>query len=296
MKHRNEDHRGSVSEADWGSLSTPTISDALDQLGVVGGCPGIAPIVPGLRIVGRAFTVRYLPTDVESGSVGDFIEEVDPGQVVVLDNGGRMDCTVWGDILTEVSVTRGIAGTVIDGVCRDVERMREIGYGVYSRGPFMVTGKNRVQAEAINVPVAVSGVRVRPDDWMVGDDNGVVVVPREFEHETLLRARSIADTEQRILEAFRQGTTLRQARAEHGYHGIGKDRQPRIDSKERNVKEYVRLLLERNGLSEKDFDLNALCIQAKRLQEDLERIRRSDAFYRYEPIFSHANSRVPENS
>ena len=92
-----------------GELPTATISDALDRLGIVGQCLGIAPLDPKFRLAGRAFTLRYRPTGlVERGNVGDYIDDVPPGDVVVLDNAGRLDCTVWGDILTAVSNRRAV--------------------------------------------------------------------------------------------------------------------------------------------------------------------------------------------
>src|SRR5258708_36431453 len=92
-------------------LPTATISDALDRLGIVGQCLGIAPLDPSFRLAGRAFTLRYRPTGVvDKGNVGDYIDDVPTGDIVVLDNAGRLDCTVWSDILTAVSSRRGIGG------------------------------------------------------------------------------------------------------------------------------------------------------------------------------------------
>jgi 4-hydroxy-4-methyl-2-oxoglutarate aldolase len=100
--------------------STATISDALDRLGRDGALLGIAPLANGQRVQGRAYTVKYIPAGNPPGTVGDYLDEVESGQVVVLDNDGRLDATVWGDILTAMAHTKGIAGTVIDGVNRDV--------------------------------------------------------------------------------------------------------------------------------------------------------------------------------
>src|SRR2546430_10777939 len=82
------------------SYATGTLSDALDRLGIAGQAIGIAPLDRGFRVQGRAFTVRTIPVAVAAGTVGDYIDDVPAGSVVVLDNGGRLDATVWGDILT----------------------------------------------------------------------------------------------------------------------------------------------------------------------------------------------------
>lgn len=201
-------------------LDTPCVSDALDRLGLRGGCEGLKPIVYGVKAVGPAFTVHYLPVGVRRGTVGDFIDDVAPEQVVVIDNGGRTYCTVWGDLLTLVATRRGVQGTVIDGVCRDVPRIRELRYPLFSKGHFMVTGKDRVEADAINVPVSICGVQVRPGDLIVADDSGVVVVPQEKVEEVLEAAQEIAAAEARIEEEIRRGTPLAEARRKVGYHSL----------------------------------------------------------------------------
>src|SRR5579863_7581801 len=96
-------------------LDTTALSDALDRLGISGQCLGIKPLDHRFRMTGRAFTLLYGPAGSPPGTVGDYIDDVPPGGVVVLDNGGRENATVWGDILTWVASRRGIAGTVIDG-------------------------------------------------------------------------------------------------------------------------------------------------------------------------------------
>jgi len=206
-------------------LSTPNISDALDKLGICGGCKGITPVVPGTKLVGPAYTLKYVPVGTVPGTVGDFIDDVPPGDVVVIDNGGRTYCTVWGDLLTVTAVRRGIAGTVIDGVCRDVPRIRDLAYPIFTRGCFMMTGKNRVELAAVNVPVAISDVKVNPGDIIVGDDSGVVVVPQEKAAEILKLAEQIAEAENGIEQAVERGMTLAQARASYHYHQLQNKQQ-----------------------------------------------------------------------
>jgi len=201
-------------------LDTTAVSDALDRLGIKGGCAGIQAQVAGTKAVGRAFTVRYRPCGVEKGTVGDFLDDVQPGQIVVLDNGGRTYCTVWGDIMTVYAAKKGVAGTVIDGVCRDMPRILEAKYPIFTRGHIPVTGKDRVELDALNVPVAVSEVLVRPNDILVCDDTGVVVVPYDRADEVLKTAFEIDEIEQKILAMLDKGMTLRDARKELGYHKL----------------------------------------------------------------------------
>ncbi len=201
-------------------MDTASISDAMDKLGIPCGLLGIQAVIRGKKICGEAFTVHYIPCGVEKGTVGDFIDDVQPGQVVVIDNGGRTYCTVWGDIMTFTAKTKGIEGTLIDGVCRDVNGIEELGYGIYTKGTYMVTGKERVTVDAVNVPVAISGVQVRPGDIILGDDSGALVIPKERAEEVLSIAQHIEEVEQQIIAEVKKGSSLKEARKKLGYHKL----------------------------------------------------------------------------
>jgi 4-hydroxy-4-methyl-2-oxoglutarate aldolase len=204
------------------SLSTPTISDALDVLLLSGGCLGIRPIVMGHKIAGPAYTVRYIPIGTEKTGAGDFLDDVPAGSVVVLDNGGRTYCTVWGDLMTRVAKRNGVAGTVIDGVCRDVDLIRELQYPIFTRGAFMMTGKGRMQLAAVQETVTIGEKSVQPRDLVIADDSGVVVVPQSRMGEVLKTAQGIAEREDEMKRMIEEGLTLREARSRVGYHQIGK--------------------------------------------------------------------------
>jgi 4-hydroxy-4-methyl-2-oxoglutarate aldolase len=202
-------------------LPTAAISDALDSLGIPGQCLGILPLDPHFRLAGRAFTVRYRSIGaVERGTVGDYIDDVDPAEVCVLDNGGRLDCTVWGDILTRVAVRRGLAGTVISGVCRDVVGALEVGYPIFSRGRTMRTGKGRVEVDSVGQPVSLGDVQVRAGDLLIGDADGVVVIPHGREDVVLAAARAVEEAEQAIERETSSGMSLREARDRFRYHQL----------------------------------------------------------------------------
>jgi len=201
------------------SLDTAGVSDALDKLGLSGQCFGVMPLDNYRQaVVGFAYTVRYEPASNPPGTVGDFIDDVPAGYVVVIDNNGRTDCTVWGDIMTQLAGRKGIAGTVIDGVCRDVNKALGDGYPIFSKGRFMRTGKDRVQVNAINQPVSIGTARVEANDIVVADASGVVIVPRGRAEEVARVAHEIEKTESAIRQALDEGKSLRQAREELGYH------------------------------------------------------------------------------
>ena len=201
-------------------LDCATLSDALDKLGIAGQCYRIKPRTGSFRMAGRAWTLLYGPAGQPAGTVGDYIDDVPPGSVVVLDNGGRDNATVWGDILTEIAHRRGIAGTVIDGVCRDVALCLQLGYPVFSKDHWMRTGKDRVQVEATGIPVNLGGARVAPGDILKGDTDGVVVIPKEHEDRVLDVAEEIEAAENKIRETARSGVRLDEARKQFKYHQL----------------------------------------------------------------------------
>ncbi len=206
--------------ASFKNLDTSAISDALDKLGLVGQCLGIRSHATQWKITGRAYTVKYGPVDIEKGTVGDFIDDVNAGEVVVIDNQGRLDCTVWGDIMTGVAKRRGIEGTVIDGVSRDTNRSIELDYPVFSANRYMRTGKDRVQVDGIGGAVSIANIRVRHGDIIVGDTDGVVVIPQEFEEKVLATAIEIEAAEDKIREATEKGMRLDEARKLYKYHNL----------------------------------------------------------------------------
>ncbi len=201
-------------------LDTATLSDALDRHAIAGQCHRIAPRGPAFRMAGRAWTLLYGPAGNPPGTVGDYIDDVPPGCVIVLDNGGRDNATVWGDILTEIAHRRGIAGTVIDGICRDTALCVQLGYPVFSRGHWMRTGKDRVQVEATGVAVNIGDARVAPGDIVRGDADGVVVIPKAHEAAVLDTAEAIEQAEDAIRQAVRGGMRLDEARKRFKYHQL----------------------------------------------------------------------------
>ena len=201
-------------------LGTSALSDAMDRLGIPGQALGIKPVDRSFMLCGPAFTVHNIPCDIHGGSVGDYIDDVPAGHIVVIDNAGRLDCTVWGDILTVMGAIHNVGGTVINGVCRDSNRAMEVGYPIFSRGTYMRTGKDRVMADAYNTKISLGEVAVVPGDILAGDFDGIVVIPQERVDEVVAAAREIEDAEDHIREAIKTGKSLLQARTDFNYHAL----------------------------------------------------------------------------
>jgi len=205
----------------FGGLDTASVSDALDKIGVHGQAMGIMPLRDYSEvIIGPAFTVKYVPAATPAGTVGDYIDDVKAGDVVVINNDGRTDCTVWGDILTQYAGIHGIAGTVIDGVCRDVNKAILECYPLFTAGRFMRTGKDRVEVESVNATVSVGTVRVEARDIVVADASGVVIVPGKFARQVAKTAHEIEAVETAIRERIAAGDSIREAREKLGYHTL----------------------------------------------------------------------------
>ena len=170
----------------FAQLSTAVISDALDALGVHGQCTGFHPQVPGSvkAFCGRAFTVQFMPCGTPdertpSGGIGDYIDDVPEGYVIAIDNRERLDCCVWDNQVNARALARGVAGVVIDGACRmDTDANAEL--PVMARGRQARHGAKRVRMEAFNLAVVIGGVRVECDDLLIADQNGLVVIPRDY--------------------------------------------------------------------------------------------------------------------
>jgi regulator of RNase E activity RraA len=174
-----------------------------------------------VKIAGPAFTVKYeacTPEKNQFMNAGNYIDEVPAGAVIVVDNGGRTDCTSWGNILTTKALQKGIAGSVIYGSARDIADIRQMGYSLFSSNIYMVSGKNRARVSAVQCALDIGGVTVCPGDWVFGDDNGVLVIPGEHLEEVIRRAENVENTERKIIGAINGGTSLDVARQQLGYH------------------------------------------------------------------------------
>ena len=205
---------------------TSAVSDALDLLGSPGAVFGPRRLSGAGPLAGPAFTVAFEPAAPgEPAPAADFLDDVPAGAMVVIANSGR-HCTVWGDILAQVAARRGVAGTVIDGYCRDLDGIRAVGYSVWALDAFVRTGKNRVRMVAAQVPVVLGAgedaVTVRPGDLVCADGSGVVVVPAALVEEVTGQVDRVARMEAQVLRDVAAGLPLREARAARGYHAVGR--------------------------------------------------------------------------
>ena len=176
------------------AFDSPEISDQMNRLYTM--VPSIKNVVdPGMRIVGPACTVKVYPGD--NLMVHKALDIAQPGDVVVVDTAGSALTAVLGDLISTKARHRGIAGFVVDGLVRDLPAIQALGdFPVFARGVTPIGPMHRGPGE-INFPVSAGGVVVHPGDVVVGDRNGVVVIPRDFADDLLerLRDRTAAEAE-----------------------------------------------------------------------------------------------------
>ncbi|MFH0860456.1 MAG: 3-hexulose-6-phosphate synthase [Candidatus Altiarchaeota archaeon] len=181
-------------------VSAANISDAMHRSGEL---KGIYPLSEG-KMVGEAVTVRVYPGD--WAKTVEAIDVAKKGDVIVIDAGG-VGPAVWGELASQSAVQKKLSGVVIDGACRDTEEIQKLGLPVYARLMIPTAGEPRGLGE-IDVPIMVSGVPVKPGDWIIGDSDGVVVIPKEKAVETANRAMDILEKENRIRKEIKEGSTL----------------------------------------------------------------------------------------
>jgi len=184
-------------------VSTPNISDAMHRSGEM---RGIHPIMPGLHVAGPAVTVRAYPGDWSKPV--EAIDVAREGEVIVIDAAGSGPA-LWGELATHSAIQRKLAGVIIDGAIRDTVEIRALRFPAFARLITPTAGEPKGFGE-INVPVTAGGVRVFPGDWVVGDDDGVVVIPRDKVVEMANRAMDVLEKENRLRAEIQAGSTLSQ--------------------------------------------------------------------------------------
>jgi regulator of RNase E activity RraA len=188
------------------ALSTPTVSDSLREVGLPPrGLDGIVSLDPAVKVVGVAFTVHCLPAAESENDRIEYLGDILPGSVVMVANGGRTDCSVWGGQRTLAARQRGAVGSVVDGAYRDVEEHAAFGYPVFGRARAVAGSAGFANPVASQVPVTLSGVEVVPGDLVLGDGSGVIVVPAAKVAEVLEAAEATAADERRVAQAVADG-------------------------------------------------------------------------------------------
>jgi len=183
-------------------VSAPNVTDAMHRKGAM---TGIVSICGNVKLVGRAVTVQTF-----AGDWAKPVEAIDVAEkdtVIVINNDGGTHVAPWGELATLSCVKKGIAGVVIDGAVRDVDDIRAMKFPVFAKAIVPNAGEPKGLGE-INTEISCCGQNVRPGDWIIGDESGVVVIPAERAYEIARRALEVRKNEERIREEIRRGSTL----------------------------------------------------------------------------------------
>jgi 4-hydroxy-4-methyl-2-oxoglutarate aldolase len=181
-------------------IPTGVVSDAMGRCNSM--AAEIKPVWPGAKVLGPALTVRTFPAD--NLMIHKAATLAKPGDVVVVNAGGYKDTAVFGDLLGYSMKVRGVSGVVIDGATRDAEGLAAIGFPVFARG-VLPMGPFKDSPGSINLPISCGGIAVRPGDIILGDTDGVVVIPQEHAAEILAKAQAGVAKEQQVRERIKQG-------------------------------------------------------------------------------------------
>ena len=203
------------------AIGTSTWSDALDAYGISGVVRGLAQRSGSGRFAGFAVTARERAGTLGSFprtefGVGKMIAAIEPGDVLMAGVRGA-DISTFGGLAALATRQRGAAAVVIDGACRDVEEIRATDLWVASRSVTPTTGKTRLKLEALGEPVTIGGIAVRPGDLVVGDDTGIVIVPRGDLERVLDAVERMLATDTAVEQALHAGKSFSEAAAAANY-------------------------------------------------------------------------------
>ncbi|MCD6232272.1 DUF561 domain-containing protein [Candidatus Aerophobetes bacterium] len=182
-------------------VSTPNISDAMHRKGEI---RGLLKITPQTKLIGKALTVRTYPGD--WAKPVEAIDKAKKGEVIVIDAGG-VGPAVWGELATHSALEKKLAGVVIDGAIRDLPEIVKLKFPAYAKIITPAAGEPRGYGE-IGVPVRIGGITVFSGDWLVGDADGIIVIPQNKAIEIANRAMDVLERENRIREEIEEGRTL----------------------------------------------------------------------------------------
>lgn len=201
-------------------LSTTNLSDALDKVGIRGAVIGVRPMFGRPKVVGLAVTIKITAAGMEKSKHHLGIEAIAvarKGDLIVIDNHGDVYNNCWGEILSCAAKMKGVSGVIIDGAARDVDACEDFEFPVFARGVVPITARGRIMQEDFNCLIRLGDVQVRPGDVLVGDINGVVVIPPEKIDEVLDEAEIIMEKEENMKKDILSGLDILEVDKKYNY-------------------------------------------------------------------------------
>ena len=205
-------------------MSTTVVSDALDSLDITeNAVAGIRPVWNCPAVFGTALTVRNIPASTHSQKHhGGFVtaQHAEPGDIIVVDNGGDVENNGWGELVAWAAKMRGVVGTLVDGAVRDVDAYARMEYPVYAKAITPRTARKRMVQDGININIRFRNTQVRPGDYIMADINGICVIPPDKVWEVLKQAESIQAKEEAMIELIKRGENPMMVQEKGGYENM----------------------------------------------------------------------------
>ncbi len=199
-----------------GSLYTGAVADVLDEIGLHDQClpADIRPLEPTMKVAGPVYTVRGRARHFDDGKDPrykqmDMLDAIIPGSVVVIDPGEEAKAAHWGELMSNTARAKGAVGAVIAGGLRDTPQILQIGFPVFRRFHSPLTAVYRFDITDFDVPLRIGGVGIAPGDFILGDVDGILVLPAAVVDQVLEQAESIREREDIVRDALQDGGSIR---------------------------------------------------------------------------------------
>ncbi|MDP6787471.1 MAG: RraA family protein [Rhodospirillales bacterium] len=200
-----------------GGLYTGAVADVLDEIGLRDQClpADIRPLEPTMKVAGPVYTVRGRARHYDDGTDPrykqmDMLDAIIPGSVVVVDPGEEAKAAHWGELMSNTARAKGATGAVIAGGLRDTPQILEIGFPVFRRFHSPLTAVWRYDVTDFDVPVRIGGVAIAPGDFILGDVDGILVLPAAVVDQVLEEAESIREREDIVRDSLQDGGSIRE--------------------------------------------------------------------------------------
>jgi 4-hydroxy-4-methyl-2-oxoglutarate aldolase len=207
-------------------LDSCIVSDALDRLGIAGVAAGLARLSTDTKLAGRVLTVKL---ETANGRLAErhlctaAIEAATAGDIIVVEHHSRTDCAGWGGLLSRAALVKKVQGVIVDGLCRDIDEGRELGFPIFARGVIPSTARGRIIETDFNCPITVGDITVRPGDWVIADGSGVVFLAADQIEAVLDQAEKLLAREATLLKDIEAGIPVSKVMSSTYEHMTRKD-------------------------------------------------------------------------
>ena len=204
------------------ALYTGAVSDVLDEMGLHNQALPyyLAPLKMDMVVAGPAFTGQGFPvddlSDDDSNKRIEMLESIKPNTISVWQTNGHMESAHWGEIMTNAARERGCTGAVVDGGLRDTGFVLKMNFPIFCRFRVAASSVGKWAIKEWMIPIKVGKTIVNPDDFIFGDIDGVVVVPKDLTVEVLLKTEAVVDRENKMRAELSKGTTVSEVYRKYG--------------------------------------------------------------------------------